>query len=121
MSSLQDEIDAGVVTPVPRERSTFQEYGPRLGITLIIPVPDLRQMAYVSVDDIMADAWVSKEAVVLKLPAAIANIRNKRAAGIPLVARERTTYSKYVAPSPSSYVRYRESLPILPDPVLQDY
>ena len=24
-SSLQDEIDAGAVTPVPRERSTFQE------------------------------------------------------------------------------------------------
>ena len=35
LNSLQDEIDAGAVTPVPRERSTFQEYGPRLGITLL--------------------------------------------------------------------------------------
>ena len=38
-----------------------------------------------------------------------------------MVTRERTTHSKYVVPPPSSYVRYRESLPMLPDPVLQDY
>ena len=95
MRSLQDEIGAGAVSPAPRERSTFQEYGPRLGITLLIPVLDLRHLVYVSVDDMMADAWVSKDPVELKLPAAIATARNKRAAGIPLVTRERTTYSKY--------------------------
>ena len=84
------------MTPAPRERSKFQEYDPHVGITLLIPVPDLRQMAYVSVDDMMADALVSTEVVELKLPAVIANIRSKLVAGIPLVTRERTTYSKYV-------------------------
>ena len=59
--------------------------------------------------------------VELKLPATIANIRSKRVVGILLVTRERTTYIKYVVRPPSSYVRYPESLPILPDPVLQDY
>ena len=78
-------------------------------------------MTYVSVDDMMDDAWVSREAVALQLLVAIANIRSKLAEGIPMVTRERTTYSKYVVPPPSSYVRYRESLPMLPDPVLQDY
>ena len=78
-------------------------------------------MAYVSVDDMMAYAWESKAVVDLKLSAAIANIRSKLVAGIPLVTRERTTYSKYVVRPPSSYVCYRESLPILPDPLLQDY
>ena len=38
-----------------------------------------------------------------------------------MVTRERATRSKYLVPPPSSYVRYRESLPMLPDPVLQDY
>ena len=70
----------------------------------------------VSVDDMMVDTWVSREVVKLKLPIAIANIRSKLAAGISLVTRERTTYSKYVVPPPSSYVHHRESLPMLPDP-----
>ena len=65
-----------------------------MGITLLVPVPDLRQMASVSVDDMMVDAWVSKEVVELKLPVSIANIRSKLAAGIPMVTRERTTCSK---------------------------
>ena len=77
MSSRQHEIDAGALTPVPRERSTVQEYDPHLGMTLLIPAPDLRQMASVSVDDMMADAWVSIKKVELKLPASIANIRSK--------------------------------------------
>ena len=121
MRSVQDEIDVGDLTPVPRERSTLPEYDPRMGFTLLITVPDLRQMAYVSVDDMMVDAWVSKEVVELKLPVAIANIRSKLVVGFPMVTRERTTYSKYQVPPPSSYVRYRESLPMPPDLVLQDY
>ena len=35
MSSLQDEIDAGAVTPVPRERSTFPEYDLILALPLL--------------------------------------------------------------------------------------
>ena len=45
---------------MPRERSTLPDYDPRMGITLLAPAPDLWQMAYVSVDDMMDDAWVSK-------------------------------------------------------------
>ena len=58
----------------------------------------------------VADAWISPTVVELKLPVAIATIRNKKAAGFQIVTRERTTDSKYVVPPPSSYVRYRESL-----------
>ena len=67
----------------------------------------------------MVDAWLSREVVALKLPVAVATIRSKRAEGIPMTSRERTTHGKYVVPPPSSYVRYRESRPMLPDPVLQ--
>ena len=35
--------------------------------------------------------------------------------------REHTTDSKHVVPPPSTYAWYRESLPMLSDPVLQDY
>ena len=78
-------------------------------------------MAYVSIDDMVADAWVSPAVVALNHPVAIANIRNKRAAGFQIVTRERTTNGKYRVPPPSRYVLYRESLPMVPDPVLQDY
>ena len=118
---MQDEIDAGALTPAPRERSPLPDYDPRTGITLLTPVPDFMQMAYESVDDMMADAWIAPTAVALKLPVAIATIRSKRAEGIPMVTRKRTTHSQYVVPPPPSYVRYRESRPMLPDPVLQDY
>ena len=115
---MQDEIDAGALTPAPRERCPLPNYDSSTGITLLIPVPDFRQMSYFSVDDMMADARVSQEAVVLKLPIAIANIRSKLSASIPLVTRARTTYNTYVVPPPSNYVRYNESLPMLPNPVL---
>ena len=117
--SMLDEIDAGALTPAPRERSTLPYYDPRTGITLLSPVPDFMQMAYVSIDDMMADARISPETVELKLPLAVATIRSKRAEGIQFITRERTTDNKYVVPPPSTYVRYRESLPMLPDPVLQ--
>ena len=86
---------------VPRERFPLLTYDLSTGMTLLIHVPDFRQMAYVSVDDMMVDAWVSREVVELKLPVAIANVRSKLVAGIPLFTRERTTYSKYRAPPPS--------------------
>ena len=69
----------------------------------------------------VADAWISPAVVELKLPVAIANIRNKRAAGFQIVTRERTTDSKYRVPPLSSYIRYRESLPMVPDRVLQEF
>ena len=45
----------------------------------------------------------------------------KGLAGVSIVTRERVTNNKYVAPPPSTYVRHRESLPMVPDPVLPDY
>ena len=38
--SLQDEIDAGALTPAPRERSPLPNYDSSTGITLLIRVPD---------------------------------------------------------------------------------
>ena len=79
------------------------------------------QMAYVSIDYTVVGAWVSPAGVALILPVAVATIRNKRAESFQFVTRERTTESKYLVPPLSSYVRYRESLPMLSDLVLQDY
>ena len=118
---MLDDIDAGALTPAPRERSPPAYYDPHAGITRLIPVPAFMQMAYVSIDDMMGDAWISPKAVELKLPAAVATILSKRAEGIPMVTRERRTYNKYVVPPPSTYVRYPESLPMRPDPALQYY
>ena len=78
------------------------------------------RMTYASIDDMMANAWVSPEVVALRLAVAVAIQCSKRAEGIPMVTRKRTTDSKYVVPPPSSYFRYRENLPILPDCVLRD-
>ena len=39
-----------------------------------IPVPDLKRMTYASVEEMVADAWVSPTAVQLKLLVAIAKI-----------------------------------------------
>ena len=44
--SMMDDIDAGAVTPVPRERPPHPDYDPPVGITLLIPAPDCVQMAY---------------------------------------------------------------------------
>ena len=46
--SMMDALDAGAATPVPRERfPAHPMFDPRTSITLLIPVPDFRQMAYV--------------------------------------------------------------------------
>ena len=63
--SMMDEIGAGAATPVPRERSPHPDYGHHAGITLLIPVPDFMQMAYVSCDDMVAGAWISPTVVDL--------------------------------------------------------
>ena len=84
-------------------------------IMLLIPVLDIRQMVYASADD-MVDSWIYPDAVNMKVPVAPANLRSKKAAGIHMVARKRTIDSKHVVPHPSSYVRYRESLPMLQIP-----
>ena len=86
-----------------------------------MPVPDFRQIAYVPIGEMVADAWISPTALSLKLPSTIVALRDKKTAGIPIVTRERVTNNIYVVPPPSNYVRYRESLPMVPDPVLQDY
>ena len=91
---MQDEFGVGALTLAPRERSPLPSYDPHIGITLLIPVPDFKQMAYVSIDDMVADAWTSPKAVEFKLPVAIATIRNKKVAGFQIVTRERTTDSK---------------------------
>ena len=44
----------------------------------------------------------------MKLPVATATLRDKRAAGVKVAKRERVTNNKYVVPSPSTYVCYRE-------------
>ena len=41
--------------------------------------------------------------------------------GRTLVTRERTASSTLVPPFPSRYVKFAESIPIVPDPVLRDY
>ena len=101
--AMMEELDVGAVTPVPRERSSGHSMvDPLTRVSLFIPVPDFRQMAYVSMDDMVADAWISPAVVELKLPVGIANIRNRRAAGFQIVARERTTDNAYRVPSPSN-------------------
>ena len=50
--AMMEELDVGAVAPVPRERSSGHPmFDPLTSITLFIPVPDFRQMAYVSIDD----------------------------------------------------------------------
>ena len=66
-------------------------------------------------------AWASPTAMDLKILVAVAKARNMQAEDRKLVTRERTTDSKFLVPLPSSYVRYQESILIIPDSVLQDY
>ena len=96
-------------------------FDPTNSITLLIPVPYFRQMAYVSIDEMVVEVWISSVVVSLRLPVAVATLRDKTSAGIPIVTRERVTDIKYIAPPPSSYARYRDIFPMVPDPVLQDY
>ena len=59
-------------------------FDPVNNIALLTPDPDFQQMAYASIDDMVADAWISPEAVKLKLPVALA-------AGFQIVTRARAT------------------------------
>ena len=78
-------------------------------------------MAYAIADDTVADSWVSLEVIKQRLPVATTNMSREKAPGFQLVTREFTTESKFVVPLPSSYIPYQESLPMIPDPVLQYY
>ena len=49
------------------------------------------------------------------------NIRRKQATSVKIITREHTTDSTCVVPRPSIFQRYQESLPFVPDPVLQEY
>ena len=60
-------------------------------------------------------------AVELKLPVAIEKSRKMPAEGRSLVTCERTTESMAKPPLPSSYVKFDESTPMVPDPVLRGY
>ena len=114
---MMEESDADAPTPVPRARSSREPgqrmYGTTNSITLLTIVPDFRRIAYVSADNMVADSWVSPEAIKQMLPVALASMRSKKAAGFQLVTRERRTESKFVVPLPSSYIRYQESLLIM--------
>ena len=78
-------------------------------------------MAYVSCAEIVHNAWISPTAVELKIPAAIAKARRMQSEGRSLVTRERTAASTLVPPFLSRYVKFAESIPMVPDPVLRGY
>ena len=94
--AMTEELDAGAVAPVPCEQSSGHPMcDPLRNITLLIPFADFMQMACVPIDVMMADAWISPTPAEFKLPVAIANIRNKKAASCQTVTRERTTANAY--------------------------
>ena len=64
---------------------------------------------------------MSPTAVELNIPTAIAQARKMQAEGCTLVTRERSTSGTLLPPFPSRYVRFAESIPMVPDPVLRDY
>ena len=70
-------------------------YDPRAGIPLLIPAPDFKQMADVSIDDMAEDAWIFPKVVDLRPPVAVATIRSKTADCFQFVTRVRSTYSKF--------------------------
>ena len=90
-------------------------------VTLRIPAHPLRKMAYISFEDMVHDAWMSPTAVELTNPTAIVKARRMQAEGRALVARERSTSGTLIPPFSSRYVRFVESIPMVPDPVLRDY
>ena len=85
------------------------------------PAPKLRRMAYVSFAEMVHDAWMSPTAVELTISTALAKARRMQAEGRTLVTRERSTSSSLIPPIPSRYVKFAESIPMAPDPVLRDY
>ena len=52
----------------------------------------------------MVDSLIAVEAINLRLPVALANLRSEKAASIQIVTIERTNDRNVVAPHPSSYV-----------------
>ena len=48
-------------------------------------------MDYVAIDDMVVDVGLSLAFVTLKLPVALANLRDKKAAIVPIVIRKRAT------------------------------
>ena len=72
-------------------------------------------------EEIVHDAWMSPTAVELNNPAAIAKARRMQSEGRTLVTRERAASSTLVPPFPSRYVKFAESIPMVPYPVLRDY
>ena len=71
---VPDEIDYNAPTPVSRERLAeihdFPMVGTSNSVTLRIPASQLRNMAYVSFEEMVHDAWMSPTAVELKNPTA---------------------------------------------------
>ena len=62
--AMLEELDVRAVIPVPREQwSGHPRLDPLTSITFLIPVPDFRQMAHDSIDDMVADAWLSQAVV----------------------------------------------------------
>ena len=79
-------------------------------------------MAYVCLfEDMVHDAWMLPTAVELKIPTTIAKARKMQAEGRALVTRERSTSGTLIPPFLSRYVKFVESIPMVPDPVLRDY
>ena len=72
-------------------------------------------------EEMVNDAWMSPTAVELNIPAAIAKSRRMQSEGRTLVTRERTASITLVPPFPYRYVKFVESIPMVPDPVLRDY
>ena len=90
-------------------------------ITLLVQLPDFRQMAYVSIDDMVAGAWISPTVVELNLPVAIANIRNKLVAGfrwLRMIVHLTANTGRHLRPA--MFVTVKAFLSFQ-TPVLQDY
>ena len=120
-----DEIDYNAPTPVSRERVAavpdLSMVDPSNSVTLLVPARQLRKMTSVSFEEMVHDAWMSPTAVELNIPTAIVKARKMQAEGRTLVTRERSTSGTLIPPCPSRYIKFVESSPVVPDPVLRDY
>ena len=82
---------------------------PSNSVTLCVPARQLRQMAYVSFEAIVHDAWMPPTAVELQIPTAIVKARKMQAEGRILVTRERSTSGTLVPPFPTRYVKFAKT------------
>lgn len=94
---------------------------PKTCITLRIPVPDLQRMTYATVGEMVRGAWVLPVAVELNIPFAVAKARKMQVEGRSLATCELTANRMLSPPFPSSYIKFEESIPMVPYPVLRDY